>query len=285
MPRQRRNASSSAPRGQRRPVLSQKRSRPPTHSPRKVYGLRRAIRPLNGPYPGCAADGCALPRMPSERVKGERLLEDALRGLARALSASGAPWMVIGGIAIIAHGVRRFTTDIDATVRGDAVRPEELLEVCEVYGIRPRIRDALAFARANLVLLLRHQATGVDLDVSFAWSPFEHDALSTAKRMQFGRVRVPMCTPENLVVFKAIAGRARDAEDAEALLVLYPDIDVARVRRRVSELSKLAEAPELVSAFEKVVSAAHAQTSTRGRSKPPRKLARPAKKKRAGKRT
>jgi hypothetical protein len=29
--------------------------------------------------------------------------------------------MVIGGIAVIARGVRRLTTDIDAAVRGDAI--------------------------------------------------------------------------------------------------------------------------------------------------------------------
>ncbi|HEY6558795.1 MAG TPA: hypothetical protein VI072_16035 [Polyangiaceae bacterium] len=100
----------------------------------------------------------------------DRRLEQALQALSRALTASRAPWMVIGGIAIIAHGVRRFTTDIDAAVHGDAIRPEELLEIFESHGIEPRIRNAASFARENLVLLLRHRATGVDLDVSFAWS-------------------------------------------------------------------------------------------------------------------
>ena len=50
--------------------------------------------------------------MPGKRGKGEGLLEDALAALARALDKAGAPWMVIGGIAVIAHGVRRFTTEL-----------------------------------------------------------------------------------------------------------------------------------------------------------------------------
>jgi hypothetical protein len=191
--------------------------------------------------------------MPGKRKKGDRLLEEALEALARGLTESGAPWMVIGGIAVIARGVRRFTTDIDVAVRGDAVRPERLLRALATHGIEPRIADALTFAEANLVLLLRHEETGVDLDVSFAWSAFEHDALASSTLTSFGNVSAPMCTAENLVVFKAIASRPKDMEDAEALLALYPDIDRERVRRRVSELSLLAEAPELIEAFDELL--------------------------------
>jgi hypothetical protein len=49
------------------------------------------------------------------------LLQDALRDLASALTATAAQWMIIGGIAVIARGVRRFTADIDAAVRGDEI--------------------------------------------------------------------------------------------------------------------------------------------------------------------
>ena len=188
--------------------------------------------------------------MPDKLAKRDRLLEEALEALSRGLTECGAPWTVIGGIAVIARGVRRFTTDIDVAVRGDAVSIEALLETLAKFAIAPRIADAAAFAEANLVLLLRHQETGVDLDVSLAWSAFEHDALATSTLASFGRVRVPMCTPESLLVFKAIAGRPKDTEDAEALLALYPDIDRARARARVAELAALAEVPEILVAFD-----------------------------------
>lgn len=191
--------------------------------------------------------------MPSGRAKRDRLLEAALEALARGLTESRVPWAVIGGIAVIARGVRRFTTDIDVAVRGDAISVESLLKDLARFSISPRIADAVPFAEANLVLLLRHQESGVDLDVSLAWSAFEHDALATSTMTSFGRVRVPMCTAESLVVFKAIAGRPKDLEDAEALLALHPDIDRARARSRVAELSELAEAPELLAAFEQLL--------------------------------
>lgn len=199
----------------------------------------------------CAAAGrtSGIVRKQPERPV-ERILEDALAALVLGLDEAGAPWMIIGGIAVIARGVRRFTTDIDAAVRGDAITIERLLTVLAPHGIAPRIEGAAAFAQENLVLLLRHVPTGVDLDVSLAWSPFEQEALAASTKASFGRVRAPMSTPEDLVVFKAIAGRPKDVEDAEGLLVLHPSIDIARTRQRVAELAELAEAPELVQSFD-----------------------------------
>lgn len=201
----------------------------------------------------CVAAGCESGGMPGKRAKRERLLEAALEALAAGLTESRAPWAVIGGVAVIARGVRRFTTDIDVAVRGDAISASALLETLDTFGIGPRISDAQAFAEANLVLLLRHEETGVDLDVSLAWSAFEHDALASSTMTSFGRVRAPMCTAESLIVFKAIAGRPKDIQDAEALLLLHPSVDRARVRTRVAELSALAEAPEMLSALDELL--------------------------------
>ncbi len=53
------------------------------------------------------------------------------------------------------------------------------------------------------------------------------------------------------------AGGERLLEDAVAALAralaLYPSIDVARARERVAELSVLAEAPEMLEAFDELL--------------------------------
>lgn len=203
-------------------------------------------------------------------ARGDRRLQDALRDLASSLTKTGAAWMVIGGIAVIARGVRRFTADIDVAVRGDAIEIDALLPILAKKRIHPRIEDAAAFARENLVLLLRHEPSGVDFDVSFAWTEFEHEAIEAATVGTFGTVKAPMARPEDLVVFKAIAGRGKDMDDVVALLALYPKLDLERVRARVRDLAALADTPELARGLDAVIK------SATGAREPSQRVAKPS---------
>lgn len=166
------------------------------------------------------------------------------------------------------------TTDIDAVIAGDAMPAGKLLRHLKKHGIVPRIPDAEAFARKNLVLLTRHSASGVDLDISLAWTRFELEALEGSSNVRFGRVSAPMASAEDLITFKAIAARPKDIDDARALLITNPTVDVKRVRRIVGQLAGLADEPSLVEGLEEILAARSlATTTTRiaGRS-PPKKM-------------
>jgi hypothetical protein len=198
-------------------------------------------------------------------------IQQALAAFVSALKGSKIPWMVIGGIAIIARGVRRMTTDIDAVVQGDRVDVSTLLRLLAKTRIVPRIDNADAFARDNMILLLRHDPTGVQFDVSFAWTAFEHEAIAACTDTKYGSVVAPMARAEDLVVFKAMAARPIDIEDASALLLMHRDIDLDRVRLRLGELAAMSDEPGLAAGLERVIkrsTAAAALNKTPGPSKP-----------------
>jgi predicted nucleotidyltransferase len=183
----------------------------------------------------------------------DTLLERAFAALNGALGRAHVPFMMIGGVAVIAYGVKRLTTDVDAVVQGDAVEVAALVRALARAGIAPRIERVELFARANLVLLMRHVETGVELDVSLGFTSFELEALESRQQVRFGSVLAPMARPEDLVIFKALAGRPKDVDDATTLLILHRGIDLARVRARVAELAMLAEAPELIDGLEAII--------------------------------
>ncbi len=153
---------------------------------------------------------------------------------------------VIGGIAVIARGVPRLTRDIAIAVAGADVTSSALVTELGRAGIVPRIADAIDFADENQVLLMKHEATGVEIDVSRAWLPFELEALAAAPAESLAGVSVPIARPEDLVIFKAVAWRPVDQQDVERLLALHGDeVDVARVRRYVKELGDALEIDRL----------------------------------------
>lgn len=180
--------------------------------------------------------------------------QEALKAVVAALSEIDAPSMIIGGVAVIAAGVPRETIDIDATVLGRDCEVEELVTVLSRHGIRPRIDDAIAFASERQVLLLRHDPSGVTIEISFAWLPFEEEALERAAELQLGDVRVRLAQPEDLIVYKAAAWRDRDRADIERLLVLHLDrIDLPRVRHLVAEIATALDDESRVDGFETLV--------------------------------
>ena len=78
---------------------------------------------------------------------------------------------------------------------------------------------------------------------------------------------------------KAIAGRPVDVKDAVQLLVLYPSIDLVRVRRTIGELAIAADAPELADGLDEILKQVPKRKTRRTTTKPSIRLT----KKRGGK--
>ena len=185
----------------------------------------------------------------------DRMLE-ALTALRQALDQTGVPWMFIGGIAVIASGVARDTVDIDATLWGPAIRPEELMRRLARQKITPRRKDVLEIAKRSQVLLMRHRPTGVDLDIAFSWLPFERVAIDRAAHADFNGVEIRVAIPEDLIVYKAAAWRDRDRDDIERLLTIHADtIDTARVLDLVRQIGEALDDPQRVVTLEEMIRA------------------------------
>jgi hypothetical protein len=179
---------------------------------------------------------------------------EALGALRDGLQALGVPWAIIGGVAVIAHGVPRYTADVDATVSAPDERLERIFDVLGHGGITPRIDGALEFARERQVLLLRHEPSGVDLDVSLAWLPFEIEAIRRSEPRDYAGVTIRIPRVEDLVIYKVVAARPRDLDDAEKLLLLHGSrLDLHHITTTVREFADALEDPGRVEALERLL--------------------------------
>jgi Nucleotidyl transferase of unknown function (DUF2204) len=184
----------------------------------------------------------------------DRGLLEALRALAAALRQIKAPGMIIGGIAVIARGVPRLTVDADATVWGEEIGLDDLVEILGRHQIVPRIKDALDFARRRQVLLLRHDPTGTPIEVSIAWLPFEKEALEKATPVRFAGIEIPVVSAEDLVIYKTLAWRDQDRSDVERLMVVHSKtMNLERIRSFVEQFAQILEDPQRTQEFDQLV--------------------------------
>jgi len=185
----------------------------------------------------------------------DRSLLQALAAVQAALDQVGAPAMIIGGMALIARGIPRLTRDIDATVWGEGLDVAQVMEPLAEHGIVPRISDAVAFARQQQVLLLRHEASGTPIDLTLAWLPFEEEALARATKEPFAGISIRVVQPEDLIVLKVVAWREQDRADVERLLLRWGStVDLDRIRDYVRQFAEALDEPERVAAFEAIIS-------------------------------
>jgi hypothetical protein len=159
--------------------------------------------------------------------------------------------LVIGGLAVALLGRPRVTRDVDALILLAEKLWPAFIEAGSKFGFVPRQTDTLAFAHEARVLLLRHQPSGIDVDVALGSLPFEEEVVARATLARVAGVSVPLPTPEDLVIMKAIAHRERDLLDIEGLVAAHPNLDVRRIRRWVQTFADTLEMPELYEDLEK----------------------------------
>ena len=153
--------------------------------------------------------------------------------------------LIIGGLAVALRGEPRVTRDVDAVVFLDQSLWPTFLEKSREYSFQTRVSDPLDFAAKSRMLLLHHAPSAIDVDVSLANSGFESEALKRATIIKIGRLSVPVATPEDLIIYKAVAHRHIDLADIEKLLEYCKDLDCAYIRKQMDELTQLLEMPEL----------------------------------------
>jgi len=180
-------------------------------------------------------------------------LLDALRNLIKWLRAGRIQGVIIGGVAASILGRPRMTRDIDALILLTEDYWVRFLLDGAKFGFVPRLSNCIEFAKKSRVLLVRHKPSGIDVDIAFGALGFEKETIDRAVWVKLKNTRLPLPTPEDLIIMKAIARRPRDIADIESILDAHPKLDRRRVRRWVKEFSEAVAMPEILEDMEKML--------------------------------
>lgn len=146
------------------------------------------------------------------------------------LNSAGVRYVVVGGIALIRHGVVRATRDVDVVIAGDA---ENIVRMRSLIDAWPATRpdgspvtgESVAPGR-TINLATPHG----DLDLlSERSSPLSFDELlARAEVRRIDGVEAPICSLADLVALKRLAGRERDLMDLRDLETAHGELPDSR---------------------------------------------------------
>ena len=150
--------------------------------------------------------------------------------LFHALNASGARYVVVGGVATVLHGYARLTADIDLIVDLEESAVQSAMQALAGLGLRPRapvdtadfadarIRESWLHDKGMQVFSLFHPDNPIlSVDV-FTHHPIEFDRLhGRSEAYNVGGVSVRVASIPDLIFLKRLANRPRDRDDIEKL--------------------------------------------------------------------
>ena len=170
----------------------------------------------------------------------------ALASMSGLLEKMGVPYMVFGGIANSIYGNPRQTFDIDIKfiLNSDEDIPTFLKELSKEGKIVPK-NPLIFISETNVIPVDVH---GVRVDLVRAELPFEREAISRSRFMNFHGVDVRVCTPEDLVVQKVISVRDKDWMDVQYIIEnLGSDIDWDYLLKHCKDLAGFLDDPGIYS--------------------------------------
>ncbi|HEX3238814.1 MAG TPA: nucleotidyl transferase AbiEii/AbiGii toxin family protein [Solirubrobacterales bacterium] len=151
-----------------------------------------------------------------------RILED--------LNGAGVRYVLIGGIALIRHGVVRATRDIDAVFDPDSDNVDRISSLVDQWGAsRPDgspIPEGGIAGDRTIHLSTPHGE--LDLLSEVAAGLAFSDLLTRSEVRRVDGVEAPICSLADLVAMKRLAGRERDLVDLADLESAHGDLPDSR---------------------------------------------------------
>lgn len=162
---------------------------------------------------------------------------DSVVAIVAALNENEAHYLIVGGLAVVAHGYIRFTADVDILLSVEPDNLKRAVGALNTLGYRPRApvdfddfadpSKRLQWAREKHMTVFSlfsdmHQATEIDL---FLEPPIDFDAAyGRAVRQEVAPgISATFCSLDDLIELKTLSDRPEDREDIEKLKQVRKD--------------------------------------------------------------
>jgi hypothetical protein len=179
---------------------------------------------------------------------------EALRDIEVALSGLELRWYLFGAQAAIIHGAARATADLDVTVELGERTAAELIGRVRSHGFLLRVdEEDAAFIEQCRILPVVHSGSSLPVDLVLAGPGLEELFFERVELIEIENQRFPIASAEDVIVMKILAGRARDLEDAEAIVAAKGSrLDFIHIEDLLRKLEQALDQSDLLPLLERI---------------------------------
>ena len=179
----------------------------------------------------------------------EKQLEGQLRVAVRFLEERDLEYAIIGGVALPFWGPVRATRDIDIKV---------LVADTDYDSVRSTLRDAFpqrARQRApDNPLIVSVTIECITVDFLLTLPGYEELIVRRAVQRDLNGWPARICSAEDLIIQKVVAGRPKDWLDVEnVLLVQRGQLDERYTEKWLSQFAEVLETPEMLTEYKRLL--------------------------------
>lgn len=181
------------------------------------------------------------------------MFEKLISALGLLLSENKIPYMIIGGQAVLLYGTPRLTKDIDITLGVSTDRITDIVKICQLAKLKIIPEDYKNFVNKTFVLPTKDETSEIRVDLIFSFTPYEQQAIERTRKIKIENTFVYFASPEDVIIHKIFAGRARDIEDVKNIILKNPEIDIGYIKKWLSEFDKTVEKADFTNSFKQVI--------------------------------
>lgn len=153
-------------------------------------------------------------------MKMDRAFYAAVGAFIKAVEALDAQWMFIGAVPLAAWGQARASTDADFVVSLDLLGAWDLDVKMAKAGFA-KVAGPAQIPQSTLIVsnyVFERAEIPFKVDVFLSTTEWDRLALSRRVKVRFGKRDYWLATAEDLLLYKLMAWRKRDVEDAASIV-------------------------------------------------------------------
>lgn len=171
-------------------------------------------------------------------------LIEALEAAIDFLEKSNYRYVVIGGLANTFWGIARATHDIDFKVLIEEGKYQEFTAKAYAKFEARQLPD-----QSPLIISVR-ASNSVGIDFLLSVPGYEMNVFERAVPYNINKLKIWLCSPEDLIIHKAIANRDKDWVDIEGILIEQRErLDAKYIKNWLSQFADALEKPEILNRF------------------------------------